>query len=82
MNNNKRLLNMTVQLWLGVILAVVGVVLLFISLYLPEVGVIHSSVLTAVGETFTFSGALTGIDYTYRYKYFKLSKHESQSKDD
>lgn len=62
---------LTVQLFLGVVIALTGVVLLFISFFVDPTGVIHSSVLTAVGEVFTFSGALIGIDYSYRYKMYQ-----------
>lgn len=62
---------MTIQLWLGVLLAVCGMALLWTGLFLPPLGIIHASVLTALGEVFTFSGALIGIDYTYKYKTIK-----------
>lgn len=62
---------MTVQLWLGVVLAASGIVLLAVSFCVPPLGVIDASVLAAVGEVFTFSGALIGIDYTYKYKRYR-----------
>lgn len=62
---------MTVQLWLGVGLAIVGVALLWTGLFIPPLGEIHPSVLTALGEVFTFSGALVGIDYSYKVKSIK-----------
>ena len=62
---------MTIQLLLGVFLAVIGVVLLFLSFFMPPMGIIDASVLTAMGEVFTFSGALIGIDYSYKYKSIK-----------
>lgn len=75
---NKRKINilsdeqkMTVQLWLGVILAASGIILLAVSFCVPPLGVIDASVLAAVGEVFTFSGALIGIDYSYKYKQYK-----------
>lgn len=58
----------TLQLWLGFFLAIFGVVLLTASFFVPPMGIIHSSVLAAIGEVFTFSGALIGIDYHYRAK--------------
>lgn len=77
---------MTIQLWLGVFLAVVGVGLLWTGLFLPPTGVIHASVLTALGEIFTFSGALIGIDYTYKYKTIKylagVKDDEDEDKDE
>lgn len=67
---------MNIQLWLGVILAIVGVVLLWVGLFLPPTGVIDASVLTALGEVFTFSGSLIGIDYTYKYKTIKYLSND------
>lgn len=67
------------QLILGVILAIFGVILIISSFIVPPLGVIHSSVLAAVGEIFTFAGALLGIDYTYRLKMYKLSKDNEQT---
>lgn len=72
---------MTIQLWLGVFLAIMGIILLWVGLFLPPIGIIDASVLTGLGEVFTFSGSLIGIDYTYKYKTIKyLSK--DKSKDD
>lgn len=68
---------MNIQLWLGVILAIVGVVLLWVGLFLPPTGVIDTSVLTALGEVFTFSGSLIGIDYTYKYKTIKYLSNDN-----
>lgn len=67
---------MNIQLWLGVILAIVGIVLLWVGLFLPPTGVIDTSVLTALGEVFTFSGSLIGIDYTYKYKTIKYLSND------
>lgn len=72
---------MTIQLWLGVGLAVIGVGLLWTGLFLPPVGIIHASVLTALGEVFTFSGALIGIDYSYKYKTMKLRNDEEEEEE-
>lgn len=75
---------MTVQLWLGVGLAIVGVALLWTGLFIPPMGEIHPSVLTALGEVFTFSGALVGIDYSYKVKSIKylMSKPEKEDEDE
>lgn len=67
------------QLILGVILAIFGVILIISSFIVPPMGVIHSSVLAAVGEIFTFAGALMGIDYTYRIKLYKLNKDKEET---
>lgn len=62
---------MTIQLWMGVLLTIFGVMLLVASFLVPPLGVIHASVLAAVGEIMTFSGCLMGLDYHYKYKRFE-----------
>lgn len=69
---------MTIQLCLGVLLTIFGIALLVVSFLVPPLGVIHSSVLAATGESFTFAGALIGIDYTYRYRRFHTEYTENQ----
>ena len=56
------------QLWVAVVLALAGVVLLFMGFWVPPEGEIHSSILVAFGEVSTFSGALFGVDYSYRWR--------------
>ena len=73
---------MTIQLWLGVCLVVVGVLLLWTSFFVHPLGIIDSSVLAAVGEVFTFAGALIGIDYTYKYKVIRYMKDRGEEIDD
>lgn len=77
---------MTIQLWLGIFLAVVGVALIWTGLFLPPLAEIHPSVLTAIGEVFTFSGALIGIDYSYKFKSVKyiaeMDKEKEEEKDE
>ena len=61
----------TSQLILGFILAYFGMVLLVVSFFVPPLGIIDASVLAAIGEVFTFSGALIGIDYHYKQRHFE-----------
>lgn len=72
---------MTIQLWLGAVLTIFGIILLMVSFCVPPLGVIDASVLAAVGEVFTFSGALIGIDYTYKYKRFKITDERVKEED-
>lgn len=72
---------MTIQLWLGVCLVIVGVALLWTSFFVAPLGIIDASVLAAVGEVFTFAGALIGIDYTYKYKVIKHMKYREEDYD-
>lgn len=61
-------MKLKLQLALAIILALSGLILIAVSFYVPPMGVIDSSVLAAVGEVFTFSGSLVGIDAHYSYK--------------
>ena len=56
-----------IQLLLAVLMAVFGCVLIVLALYAPPKGYIDPTVLTAFGEVLTFSGAVLGIDYRYRW---------------
>lgn len=64
----KKSTKLNAQLWLSVCLAVFGCLLILSSFIVPPIGQIHHSILCAVGEVFTFSGSLMGIDYHYRAK--------------
>ena len=55
--------------------------MLIASFSVPPLGIIDSSILAAVGEVFTFSGGLIGIDYTYKYKWFNFKQSERRHKD-
>ena len=66
---------MTVQFWLGVGIVIVGLVLLFLGFYAVPIGTINPSVLTAFGEIATFSGALIGVDYRYRFKEYEIEEN-------
>ena len=62
---------MTIQFWAGLVIVAIGLVLLFLGFYAVPLGEIAPSVLTAFGEIATFSGALIGVDYRYRYKMYE-----------
>lgn len=64
----------TAQFIFGIFTTICGLALLFIGLFMPPIGVIHSSLLVAFGEVATFSGALIGIDYSYKIKAFINNK--------
>lgn len=74
-------MKLKLQLALAVILALAGLVLMAVSFYVPPMGVIDASVLAAVGEVFTFSGSLVGIDAHYSYKHGSthFDNHEPQT---
>lgn len=73
---------MTIQLLLGIAVVVAGLVLLFLGFYAVPIGEIAPSVLTAFGEVATFSGALIGIDYSYKFKMFKERKDKKDEIND
>lgn len=67
------------QLILGFVLAVFGMALMVASFFVPPLGIIDTSVLAAIGEVFTFSGCLLGIDYRYKdrqYRYMMENNKE------
>ncbi len=57
-----------IQLVMAVLLCVAGLTLIFFGFWVPPVGEIDNSVLVAFGEVCTFSGALFGVDYSYKIK--------------
>lgn len=61
-------MKLSIQLLTAAILAIGGLVLLFCGVYIAPQGEIHESLLVGFGELATFSGALMGIDYTYKFK--------------
>ena len=56
----------------AVVLVFIGIIMILISMFLPPIGEIHPSVLTALGEVFTFSGSLWGLNTHYRIKTIKI----------
>lgn len=70
---------LTIQIALASLLVIAGLVLLFMGFYAVPVGTISASVLTAYGEVSTFAGALLGIDYTYRFKMYKIEEKEKEN---
>lgn len=56
----------------GVLVA--GLVLIFISVFLEPVGVIHYSVITVFGMLLTFVGAVWNIDLHYDFKTKELKR--------
>jgi len=67
-----------IQLMLATILILSGLILLYLGLFMPPMGVIDSSVLVAFGETCTFGGALIGVDYHYRIKSTAILQTDKQ----
>lgn len=66
----------------SIVLLAAGVVLIFISIYLPPIGEIHTSVLTVIGEIFTFVGAVFGIGEYAMIQIAKINNKTEDKKED
>lgn len=65
----------------SVVLLALGVVIVFVSLFLPPTGVIDASVLTLIGENFCFVGAVWGIGQYAKVQIAKIERFgERQTK--
>lgn len=69
---------LTIQVILSVILVLSGIVLLFMGFKVAPEGQIHDSVLVGSGETFTFAGALLGIEYAAKTAVLKFKQEFKQ----
>lgn len=58
----------TLQIILAISMASFGAILILTAFFVPPMGIIDASVLTAFGEMLTFSGTVLGIDYKYKNK--------------
>ena len=70
----------TLQFIFAWILVLIGIVLIFLSFFVPPVGDISPTVLTAFGEILTFAGAVIGIDYSYKKKIIGRQTEENEDK--
>lgn len=66
------------KFWLGTILAILGVAMLFVAMFIDPKGEISGSVLGAVGELFVLAGSLLGLD---SYFDFKLKRYLKKNDD-
>ena len=58
----------------SVVLLALGVIIVFVSLFLPPTGVIDASVLTLIGENFCFVGAVWGIGQYTKVQIAKIEQ--------
>lgn len=70
-----------IKLWLAVGLCVFGCCLLTAGFIVNPMGIISQSVLIAVGEIFTFAGAVLGLNFTYQSK-VKMLEMKLDAKED
>lgn len=72
-----------IQFCSALFLLLAGVILIFISLFLPPEGEIDASVLTALGEFFTMAGSIWGINSYTRIKIHEIdAKTNNKAKED
>jgi hypothetical protein len=58
----------------SIVLLALGVIIVFVSLFLPPTGVIDASVLTLIGENFCFVGAVWGIGQYAKVQIAKIEQ--------
>lgn len=75
---NKENVKDDIKFIMSLILLILGVVIVFISLYIPPIGVIDSSVLTLIGENFVFVGAVWGIGQYSKVQMKKIELHHKK----
>ena len=64
------------KFWLGTILALLGVAMLFVGMFIDPQGEVSGSVLGAVGEIFLLAGSLLGLDSYFNFKIKKYLKKD------
>ena len=68
------------RFWLGALLLVAGVAMLFTAMIIEPTGEIHGTVLGAFGEIATIAGAILGLDSYVGMKMRKLLADEEKKK--
>lgn len=92
-NDEVRVKRETTRIWLGSGIAIFGCVIIVIGIFIPPMGIIDGSVITAIGEVFGLSGALLGvfslnrrdnakIDSIYNYIENKKTEDETDTEED
>ena len=66
----------------SVVLLIAGVVIIFISIYLPPLGHVDTSIITIIGEIFTFVGAIFGIGEYTAIQIAKITNKTEDKKED
>lgn len=64
----------TIQFFASLVVLLAGIALVFISLFLQPVGIIHYTVITVFGMFLTFVGAVWQIDVKYSFKTKELER--------
>ena len=66
------------KFWLGTVLAIAGVAMLFVALFIPPQGEISGSALGAAGEIFLVAGSLLGLDSYFNFKLKRYLKNDDK----
>ena len=64
----KENIKMNIQLLTAIVLVVFGMLMVAFAIWVDPRGEIHGSVVGTFGEILAFSGALFGVDYSYKWK--------------
>lgn len=64
------------KFWLGTVIALAGVAMLFVALFIPPQGEISGSALGAAGEIFLVAGSLLGLDSYFNFKLKRYLRNE------
>lgn len=62
----------------GVLVLLAGIILAFISIYMPPIGIISGSVLTVIAEFLTFAGSAMGIGSYTAIQIHRINKEANQ----
>ena len=68
------------RFWLGAVLAILGVIIMIIGMFIPPEGHISTSVLSGTGEIFLLAGAILGLDQYVNFKVTKILRGEEDKK--
>lgn len=74
MERKRKILYEDIKIGVATLVLIAGIVLTFISLYMPPEGEISGSVLAALGQFLAFSGAVYGIGYYGAIQVKKIDK--------
>lgn len=70
------------KFWLGSVLAILGVAMLFVAMFIEPQGEVSGTVLGAVGEVFVLAGSLLGLDSYFDFKLNKFLKKDDNDDGD
>ena len=69
------------RFWLGAVLAILGVIIMIIGMFIPPEGHISTSVLSGTGEIFLLAGDILGLDQYVNLKVTRILRGEEKKKE-